>query len=83
MGSKMILYGVLFHRPSLSDIFEGDPAAGKEPVEGAEQSVGDRRRKSCPTGRLRVQGPRGNRVTDLFEEVQGGQGSEVSRVSEG
>lgn len=51
MGSKMLLYVVLFHRPSLTDVFEGDPAAGKEPVEGSEKSVGHCRRKSSPRGR--------------------------------
>ena len=30
----MLLYGALLHRPSLSDIFEGDPEAGKKQWRG-------------------------------------------------
>lgn len=55
MGSKVLFYIVLFHLPSLTNIFEEDPAAVKEQVAGGEQSeksVGDCRRKSSPRGRL-------------------------------
>lgn len=46
----MLFYMVVFPPPFL--LFEEDPAVLKEQVEGSEKSVGDRRRKSSPRGRL-------------------------------